>query len=86
MENQNIIIFLDKIKKLIELGNTPKAADEIDTLIIQLEHHIRKKQGMVIVPLVIPNVDETSQPIQFSLDNRKKLNEIIQFINKRFSG
>ncbi len=85
MENQNIIIFLDKIKKLIELGNTPKAADEIDTLIIQLEHHIRKKQGMVIVPLVIPNVDETSQPIQFSLDNRKKLNEIIQFINKRFS-
>ena len=85
MENQNIIIFLDKMKKLIELGNTPKAADEIDTLIIQLEHHIRKKQGMVIVPLVIPNVDETSQPIQFSLDNRKKLNEIIQFINKRFS-
>ena len=85
MENQNIIIFLDKMKKLIELGNTPKATDEIDTLIIQLEHHIRKKQGMVIVPLVIPNVDETSQPIQFSLDNRKKLNEIIQFINKRFS-
>ena len=85
MENQNIIIFLDKIKKLIELGNTPKAADEIDTLIIQLEHHIRKKQGMVIVPLVIPNVDGISQSIQFSLDNRKKLNEIIQFINKRFS-
>lgn len=85
MENQNIIIFLDKIKKLIELGNTPKAADEIDTLIIQLEHHIRKKQGMVIVPLIIPNVDGISQPIQFSLDNRKKLNEIIQFINKRFS-
>ena len=85
MENQNIIIFLDKIKKLIELGNTPKAADEIDTLIIQLEHHIRKKQGMVIVPLIIPNVDGISQSIQFSLDNRKKLNEIIQFINKRFS-
>ena len=85
MENQNIIIFLDKMKKLIELGNTPKAADEIDTLIIQLEHHIRKKQGMVIVPLIIPNVDGISQSIQFSLDNRKKLNEIIQFINKRFS-
>ncbi len=83
MEDQNIIIFLDKMKKLIELGNTPKAVDEIDTLIIQLEHHIRKKQGMAILPLIIPETN--TKPIQFSRDNSKKINEIISFINKRFS-
>ena len=86
MEDQNIIIFLDKIKKLIELGNTPKAADEIDTLIMELERHIRKRRGMVIVPLIIPGTDEMSKPMQFARDNSQKINEIIQFINKRFSG
>ncbi len=30
-------------------------------------------------------INEVSKPVQFSLDNRKKINEIIQFINKRFS-
>jgi len=43
MENQNVIIFLDKIKKLIELGNKPKAISEIEIITIQLERQIRKK-------------------------------------------
>ena len=30
MEDQNIVLFLDKIKKLLELGNKPKAIAEID--------------------------------------------------------
>ena len=85
MENQNIIIFLDKIKKLIELGNTPTAISEIDTIIVQLDHSVRKKQGKIIILLPIVTIGEISQSKQFALDNRKKLNEIIQFINNRNS-
>ena len=85
MEDQNIIIFLDKIKKLIELGNTPKAVIDMDALIIELEHKLRKQNGKVIKPLHIPLVDEISKPKQFSADNRKKINEIIRFINMRYS-
>ena len=86
MEDQNIIIILDKIKKLIELGNTPTAVSEIDTIIVQLEHHIRKKQGKIIIPLPIVSIEEISHSKQFALDNRKKLDEVIRFINKRFSA
>lgn len=85
MDNQNVIIFLDKIKKLIELDNKPQAISEIETIIVQLEHQIRKKQGKVIVPLLIPVVEEISSEKSFCTDNRKKLNEIIHFINKRFA-
>jgi len=85
MENQNVIIFLDKIKKLIELGNTPKAISEIEIIIIELERQIRKKQGKIILPLVIPSVHNITKSKSFSLDNRKKLNEIIHFINGRFA-
>lgn len=85
MEDQNIIIFLDKIKKLIELGNTPKAVIDMDALIIKLEHKLRKQNGKVINPLSIPLVDEISKTKQFSADNRKKINEIIRFINMRYS-
>ena len=85
MDNQNVIIFLDKVKKLIELGNKPQAISEIETIIIQLEHQIRKKQGKIIVPLLIPSIQEISNEKLFCTDNRKKLNEIIHFINKRFA-
>ena len=86
MEDQNIIIILDKIKKLVELGNTPTAISEIETIIVQLEHHMRKKQGKIIIPLPIPSIDTISNAKAFALDNRKKLDEVIQFINKRFSA
>ncbi len=86
MEDQNIIIILDKIKKLLELGNTPTAISEIETIIVQLEHHIRKKQGKIIIPLPVVSIGEISYSEALALDNRKKLNEIIQFINKRFSA
>jgi len=85
MENQNVIIFLDKIKKLIELGNKPKAISEIEIITIQLEHQIRKKQGKIILPLLIPSAQNITKSKSFSLDNRKKLNEIIHFINGRFA-
>ncbi len=85
MEDQNVVIILDKIKKLIELGNTPKAVSEIQTIITQLEHHIRKKKGKIITPLPIVSSKEISHSKQFALDNRKKINEIITFMNKRFA-
>ena len=84
MDNQNVIIFLDKIKKLIELGNKPQAIIEIETIIIQLEHQIRKKQGKIILPLLVPSIQEISNEKLFCIDTRKKQIEIINFINKRF--
>lgn len=44
MEDQNIILFLDKIKKLIELGNKPKAVTEIESLELVLTREITKKK------------------------------------------
>ena len=85
MEDQNVIIFCDKVKKLIDYGNHPKAVSEIDTLIVELEHKMRKKNGKVILPLPVPEPSQISDEAKFSLDTRKKQNEIIEFINRRFS-
>lgn len=85
MQDQNIIIFLDKIKKLIELGNKPKAVLEIESLISLLEIHIRKKRGVVILPLLVSSINGISNVTVFAKDNRAKINEIIQFLNKRFA-
>ena len=87
MEDQNIILFLDKIKKLIELGHKPKAVSEIETLETLLNHQISKKKGKLFLPIVIPEPTETEKanPIflrDFELAN--KVNEIINFLNNRY--
>lgn len=87
MEDQNVLIYLDKIKKLLELGNKDKAITEIDTLEMTLSRAIAKKKGHLILPILIPQPTETekSNPIllrEFELAN--KFNEIIHFINGRF--
>jgi len=87
MEDQNVVIFMDKIKKLIELGNTPTAIAEIDTLEITLTRAITKKKGKLIIPITIPETTDTEKanPIflrEFELAG--KVNEIINFINGRF--
>jgi len=85
MQDQNVVIFLDKIKKLVELGNKPKAVLEIESIISLLEINIRKKRGVVISPLLVSSIDGIADTKLFSKDNRAKINEIISFLNKRFA-
>jgi len=87
MEDSNILIFLDKIKKLLELGNKPKAILEIDGLELLLSREISRKKGKQFVPITIPPATETEKanPIfmrEFELAN--KINEIIYFLNNRY--
>lgn len=69
------MIFLDKIKKLLELGNTPKVIIEIDTLIMVLERQINKKKGKRF-KLISPQSTES--------EVSHSLNEVISFLNERF--
>ena len=87
MEDQNIVLFLDKIKKLIELGNKPKAITEIEALETLLIREVTKKKGKHFLPIVIPKTTETERanPIflrEFEL--AEKINEIIYFLNNRY--
>lgn len=86
MEDQNVVLFLDKIKKLLELGNKPKAIQEIEQLEILLIHAVTKKKGKLFLPIIIPEPTETERanPIflrDFELAN--KINELINFLNHR---
>lgn len=87
MEDANVIVFLDKIKKLLELGNKPKAIDEIDGLELLLTRQISLKNGKQFMPITIPQPTETEKanPIfmrDFELAH--KINEIIHFLNNRY--
>lgn len=79
MEDQNVVIFLDKIKKLLEQGKYPQAQSAIEALEVELEHNIRKMNGKIIEPIHIS--DDIDYPV---LGSYNKINEIIHFINKRF--
>ena len=86
MDDQNVTLFLDKIQKLLELGNKPKAITEIETLMILLQRQINIKKGKRFLPIVIPETTETERanPIflrEFEL--AQKVNEIIHFLNER---
>lgn len=87
MDDQNVLIFMDKVKKLLEMGNKPKAIIDIDTLITVLERAVLKKKGKRFIPITIPEATETEKanPIfmrDFELANKQ--NEVINFLNERF--
>jgi len=87
MEDQNIVIFLDKLKKNLEMNMVPQSITTIETLEIELMRNISKKKGKHILPITIPEPTETerSNPIflrEFELAG--KVNEVIHFINNRF--
>lgn len=88
MEDTNVVIFIDKVKKLIELGNKPKAIIEIEALEYLLNREISKKKGKLFTPITIPPPTDTEKanPIfmrEFELAH--KINEIVTFLNGRFS-
>ena len=45
METYNVLQIMDTILKLLQLGNTPKAIQEIEGIIAILNHEVIKKQG-----------------------------------------
>ena len=87
MEDQNIVLFLDKVKKLIELGNKPKAITEIEALETMLVRAINKKKGKHFLPITIPEPTETERANPIFLrefEVAHKVNEIINFLNNRY--
>ena len=87
MEDQNILLFLDKLKKNLELGMVPQTISAIEVLETELTRNIAKKKGVQIVPITIPEPTETEKanPIFMrDFEIAGKSNEIIHFINQRF--
>lgn len=78
MQDQNIIIFLDKIKKLIELGAYPKAIIELDATMEILEKHTREKKGKLFQEMEMQYSGSAE-------DLRLKMNEFLRWANSRFS-
>ena len=88
LDDSNVIIILDKIKKLLELGNKPKAIIDLDAVILTLERKISKKKGRRFQLITIPTPTETekSNPIfmrDFELAH--KIYEMLVFLNERYS-
>jgi len=86
MEDQNVILFMDKIKKLIELGNKPKAVSEIEALDVLLQKAITRKKGKHFIPLSVPTPteeDKSNLIIMRDFEIANKVNEIINFLNNR---
>lgn len=87
MEDQNVVIFLDKIKKILELGNKPKAIVELDAVIHVLEKKIRKSKGnrfhLLHIVKHIPG-EPTNPEYQEITKQSQKINEILCFLNERF--
>jgi len=87
MEDTNIVVWLDKIKKKLELGMVPQTIMDIEVLENELLRYIAKKKGVQIVPITIPEPTETEKanPIFMrDFEIAGKTNEIIHFINNRF--
>jgi len=87
MEDQNVVLFLDKIKKNLEMNKVPQTITDIEILETVLMKAISKNKGNQIIPITIPEPTETEKanPIflrEFELAG--KVNEVIHFINNRF--
>ncbi len=78
MEDQNVIILLDKIHKYIELKAYPKAIIDIEATIELLEKHKRDHQGKLFDELPAVYNDPVSEEL------RLKINEIARWANTRF--
>jgi len=88
MENENVIQMLDNIHKLLELGNIPKALNEIQGTIDMLVRDKNKKAGKIVDPIHVPQFTEKElkDPImQLYFEFGNKINEIASFLNQRFA-
>jgi len=88
LDDSNVIILLDKIKKLLELGNKPKAIIELDAVILTLERNIFKKKGrrfqLIAIP-VMTKTEESNPMLVRDFELSHKINEILVFLNERYT-
>lgn len=88
MEIYNVVQVLDTVLKSIQLGNIPKATQEIESVLHILNMETAKRQGKLFQPIHIPQMTETELKnplLQRDFELANKLNEVIMFLNKRFT-
>jgi len=89
MEDQNVVILLDKFAKLLEQGNVPKVIAEIYATITTLERNLTKAKG-IRVPLINMNelhahLVSSDVPLANDIKNiANHQNMLAKFINERF--
>ena len=83
-----MIQLLDKIKKKLELDMIPQAIEEIGAILLTLEVQESKKKGKIFIPIHIPQTTETEREnplLMRDFEMANKINEIINWLNTRFS-
>ena len=88
MQNENVIQILDKVSKLLQLGNIPAAKREIEGTLEILQRDLNKKNGKIFQEIHIPQMTETefkNPLLQRDFEISQKVNEIIFFLNHRFA-
>lgn len=88
MQNENVIQVLDKVSKLLQLGNSAAALKEVDGALEILVRECAKKDGKLFQELTLPQYSEQElkDPVNLMrLQYGNKLNEIIHFLNHRFA-
>ena len=78
MEDQNVVVMLDKFKKMLELGNKEKVITDMDVTIHMLEKQVRRKDGKIIETIPTTMIGEEPELL------KQKINQIVIFINDRF--
>jgi len=79
-----VIVFCDDVKRLLELGNVPKAIIGITALMEQAEKEKQKLTKVYkIQPLNAKSIDSLSDAIIIFGEFREKLNEVINYMNRR---
>jgi len=79
-----VIVFCDDVIKLLQLGNIPKAELALNGLLEQAQKE-QKKQTKVyqIQPLNAKSIDSLADAIVIFGEFREKLNEVINYVNRR---
>lgn len=89
LQNENVIQILDKVSKLLDLGNIPLAKKEIIGTLEILTRECNRKEGKIFQEIHIPQMTETefkNPVLQRDFEISQKVNEIINFLNNRFSA
>ena len=87
MDDNNLIMLLDKIKKNLERGAVPIAIADIDAALLVLQRHVDKAKGKRFQPMVISqmtDVERNNAILQRNFELTKRFNEIVFFLNERF--
>ena len=88
MENQNVIQLLDKWIKNLDMNMTPQVLSDMKATLDIIKATERKKKGKLFLTLVVPQADPNEQfnvDATHVIENRRKINEIVNFLNERYN-